>query len=426
MPSNTSISNHGSGPQNISSGDGPQYNNNASGIQINSSNFAGFNPFRELAMIERLPMENRGGMPSDDQPRCREDFHVAIICTLPLEYDAVSLVFDQFWDEDGDSYGRAHSDTNTYTTGSIGKHNVVLALLPNIGTVSAAGAAANFRSSYSAVKLTLLVGICGGVPGTGVDEILLGDVVISKTVIQHTLGRQYPNKFMTKDTVYDSLGRPNKDIRSLIASFETERGRRQLRQKAGQYLRDLQSAAIKERHRCSYQYPGVDEDKLFAASYHHKHRASQKCKCNQESDGLCEEAAQALCSTLMCDEGQLVRRERLLMKKDLGLDDAQCPEIFVGCVASGDTVMKSGEHRDRIARQRDIIAFEMEGAGIWDELPCIIIKGVCDYADSHKNKVWQPFAAATAASVMKAMLGRYALTEPSPSYSRVIPGSHVR
>ncbi|KKP06312.1 pfs domain-containing protein [Trichoderma harzianum] len=405
MPSNTSIRIHGSGPQNISSGDGPQYNNNSNGIQINSGNFVGFNPFRELKELERLPVENRGGMPSDDQPRSREDFH----------------------DEDGDSYGRAHGDTNTYTTGQIGKHNVVLALLPNMGTASAAGAAANFRSSYSAVKLTLLVGICGGVPGTGADEILLGDVVISKTVIQHTLGRQYPNEFVTKNTVYDSLGRPNKNVRTLIASFETERGRRQLRQKTGQYLRDLQSAALKERHRCSYQYPGVGEDKLFAADYRHKHRASQKCKCNQETDGLCEEAAQALCSTLMCDEGQLVLRQRLVMKKDLELDDAQCPEIFVGCVASGDTVMKSGEHRDRIARRRDIIAFEMEGAGIWNEVPCVIVKGVCDYADSHKNKVFQPFAAATAASVMKAMLGRYTLTESSSSHPRVaVPNSYVR
>ncbi|KAL6692963.1 hypothetical protein J3F84DRAFT_381203 [Trichoderma pleuroticola] len=89
--------------------------------------------------------------------------------------------------------------------------------------------------------------------------------------------------------------------------------------------------------------------------------------------------------------------------------------------------MKSGEHRDRIARQRDIIAFEMEGAGIWDEVPYVIVKGVCGYADSHKNKVWQPFAAATAASVMKAMLGRYTLTESSSSHPRVaVPNSHVR
>ncbi|KAI8670399.1 CCHC-type domain-containing protein [Fusarium keratoplasticum] len=71
--------------------------------------------------------------------------------------------------------------------------------------------------------------------------------------------------------------------------------------------------------------------------------------------------------------------------------------------------MKSGEDRDRIAVKHDLIAFEMEGAGAWDEVPCVVVKGICDYADSHKNKAWQEFAAATAASVAKAILGRYAV-----------------
>jgi hypothetical protein len=70
--------------------------------------------------------------------------------------------------------------------------------------------------------------------------------------------------------------------------------------------------------------------------------------------------------------------------------------------------MKSGEDRDRIAKTKGVIAFEMEGAGIWEEVPCLIIKGVCDYADCHKNKKWQNFAAATAASAAKAILERYA------------------
>lgn len=62
--------------------------------------------------------------------------------------------------------------------------------------------------------------------------------------------------------------------------------------------------------------------------------------------------------------------------------------------------MKSIEHRDKIARQHGITAFEMEGAGVWEQrLPCIIVNGVCDYADSYKDKAWQRFAAATAASV---------------------------
>jgi nucleoside phosphorylase len=66
--------------------------------------------------------------------------------------------------------------------------------------------------------------------------------------------------------------------------------------------------------------------------------------------------------------------------------------------------MKSGQDRDKIAKRQGVIAFEMEGAGVWDEVPCIVVKGVCDYADSHKNKIWQDFAAATAASATKALL----------------------
>jgi hypothetical protein len=57
--------------------------------------------------------------------------------------------------------------------------------------------------------------------------------------------------------------------------------------------------------------------------------------------------------------------------------------------------MKSGQHRDKIARKEKVIGFKMEGVGVWDNVPCIIIKGVCDYADSHKSKLWQAYAAAT-------------------------------
>lgn len=80
------------------------------------------------------------------------------------------------------------------------------------------------------------------------------------------------------------------------------------------------------------------------------------------------------------------------------------PKVHIGLVGSGDTVMKSGIDRDRIASRDKVIAFEMEGAGVWDVLPCIVVKGVCDYADSHKNKVWQGYAAATGAACMRAVL----------------------
>ncbi|KAL1852337.1 hypothetical protein Plec18170_006065 [Paecilomyces lecythidis] len=89
---------------------------------------------------------------------------------------------------------------------------------------------------------------------------------------------------------------------------------------------------------------------------------------------------------------------------DDNLEEAVRPSVYTGTIASADTVMKSGEHRNQVAQEEGIIAFEMEGAGVWDNLPCIIIKGVCDYADSSKNKMWQDYAAATAASGAKAFL----------------------
>lgn len=352
------------------------------------------------------------------KPSRREDFEVAIICALPLEYNAVSLAFDEFWDEDGDQYGRAIGDVNSYTTGRIGKYNVVLALLPQMGKANAAGAAASIRSSYNCLRLALLVGVCGGVPRAGDDgEILLGDVIISKNIVQYDFGRQYPDKFVRKDTVEDNLSRPNKDVRNLLATFETELGLERLQQRTAYFLKQLQANAMQRKRRVKYSYPGTADDKLFESSYRHKHRVSPTCICSDchgRIDPICDEALKSSCDDLGCDERYLVVRERLETKRQLDQtkDEEELePVIHVGSVASGDTVMKSGENRDRIAKKENVIAFEMEGAGVWEEVPCIVVKGVCDYADCHKSKKWQNFAAATAASTSKAILERYIQTD---------------
>ena len=69
--------------------------------------------------------------------------------------------------------------------------------------------------------------------------------------------------------------------------------------------------------------------------------------------------------------------------------------------------MKSAKERDRIAQENKIIGFEMEANGVWDEMPSLVIKAVNDYADSHKNDIWQRYAAASAAAAMKAFLSHW-------------------
>jgi nucleoside phosphorylase len=78
--------------------------------------------------------------------------------------------------------------------------------------------------------------------------------------------------------------------------------------------------------------------------------------------------------------------------------------------------MRHGVTRDNVARELDVICFEMEAAGLMDILPCLLICGICDYSDSHKNKEWQRYAAATAAAYARELIeeipiiGSYAKT----------------
>ncbi|RSL56983.1 hypothetical protein CEP54_008563 [Fusarium duplospermum] len=338
-------------------------------------------------------------------PASRNDFEIAIVCALRLEYDAVCHLVDEFWDG---NYGRAAGDPNEYTTGRIGLFNIVMVLLSGMGKVKAASATASLRSSYLNLELVLVTGICGGLPKTGSDkELVLGDVVVSNTVVQYDLGRRYPNEFETKDTLSDSLGRPPIHVQNLVARLATSRGIRWLEEQARSHLEKLWIQQRNEDEAADHRYPGAENDHLYPSSYLHKHRSTGLCRvCDDSPRAVCSASRKLSCRELGCDVRQSISRQRLQDSERLRL-----PGVFIGRFGSGDTVLKSGEDRDRIAKEHDLIAFEMEGAGAWDEIPCIIVKGICDYADSHKNKNWQKFAAATAASVAKALIEKYPRTD---------------
>ena len=67
--------------------------------------------------------------------------------------------------------------------------------------------------------------------------------------------------------------------------------------------------------------------------------------------------------------------------------------------------MRDGITRDRVSSELGgVLCFEMEAAGLMNSFPCLVVRGICDYADSHKNKQWQPYAAGTAAVCAKEVL----------------------
>jgi nucleoside phosphorylase len=297
----------------------------------------------------------------------------------------------------GQIYDKCEGDDNIYVNGRLGHHNIVLCYLPRPGKGNAASVASGLLISYTGVQLALVVGICGGAPYASCQQdIILGDVIISDAVVEYDSGRQYPIKFERKTDIQITLRSPPRGIRTLLAALKTSRSHSELQNKISTHCDTLCQVESRWRH------PGISEDVLYETSYHHKHHSQDGpavCPCfgGDSPDNICQKAVETDCNYLGCDSSQ-IRRHRHGVARTKAT-------IHIGKVASADTVMKSGEHRDEIIRTEGVIGFEMEGAGVWDNIPCIIIKGVCDYADSHKSKAWQSYAAAIGASAAKAFLG---------------------
>lgn len=231
----------------------------------------------------------------------------------------------------------------------------------------------------------------------------LGDVIISQSLVQYDFGRQFPKVFERKDTLEDSLSRPPLEVRSALAKLETDHHHRRMEDRTYQLLKELQQKLTRATH------PSAESDQLFEPSYLHQHRDPEICgTCRGEGGSrICADVVKMTCSDFGCKRHRVNRRKTLIEhqeRTEAGAVEAFPPSIHIGKMGSGNTVMRSGVHRDDIAEKDGIIAFEMEGAGVWEYFPSLVIKGVCDYADSHKNDQWQDYAAATAAACTKAFL----------------------
>jgi len=302
-------------------------------------------------------------------------YTVGWICALALELTAAR----QFLDDEHDAPDRvAANDTNAYTMGTMAGHNVVIAVLPEYGTNSAASAAANMLNSFPNIKFGLMVGIGGGAPSE-MNDIRLGDIVVSKPTNGH--GGVYQYDFGKKIQVREFLptGHLNQPPSAVLAALQKLQSNHE---NDGHQINEAIRTVLEKRPRLARKYrrPTPDQDCLYHASVEHPH----------EDDRSCEE----LCGT---EPSKVMQRHQ----READEDD---PAIHYGAIASANQVMKDAYLRDDLARKKGILCFEMEAAGLMNQFPCLVVRGVCDYSDSHKNKKWQGYAAMTAAAYTRDLL----------------------
>ena len=311
-----------------------------------------------------------------------DSYTIAWIAALPIERAAAEAMLDEEH-APPKGFSRHQTDTNLYTWGRVGEHNIVIASLHawGYGTTSAATTASSLLASLPAIRVGLLVGIGGGIarPDEGYD-IRLGDVVVSKpsrttgSVYQYDLIKAKPGD---KREMMPFFGRPPMVLLKALALIQADHERKE--SKVPQLLREMLEKNPKmgkqSKKSPAYVYQGGPSDRLFEASYEHL--------LGPDCSG--------------CDGAREVQRDSR---------ETTDPEIHYGIIASGNTLVKDSRTRDRILADvgEDCICLEMEAAGLMDHFPSLVIRGISDYADSHKNDRWQRYASATAAAYAKELL----------------------
>ncbi|KAH7187396.1 hypothetical protein DER44DRAFT_130688 [Fusarium oxysporum] len=304
-------------------------------------------------------------------------YTVGWICAIATEYLAAQLFLDE--EHDGPEFVSAN-DSNNYTLGKIGKHNVVIAVLPHgeYGISSAAGVAKDMLHSFPNVKIGLMVGIGGGAP-TPEHDIRLGDVVVSASghgkggVFQYDFGKAVQGQEF-QETGF--LNQPPTILRAAVHGLLT-----QYKRKGHQIDKHIDNILVENpRLKKEFQRPESSTDRLYYSSKVHPTDDQSGCAKTCGGDP----------STLV------VRPDRKEYEDN--------PAIHYGLIASSNRLMKDAPTRDTLAAKKGVLCFEMEAAGLMNHFPCLVIRGICDYSDSHKNKEWQGFAAMMAAAYAKDLL----------------------
>jgi nucleoside phosphorylase len=265
-----------------------------------------------------------------------EDYTVGWICALPVEFAAAI----QMLDEEHYPLPQDNTDIGAYTFGNIGKHNIVVACLPlgQTGTNAAAVVAERIRSRFKYIRFGLLVGIGGGVPS--IRDIRLGDVVVSQPnsgnggVVQYDFGKSTPSGF--KQTGF--LNTPPPILLNALAQYQAKN-----LDKRGGLTSHLFKPALTHLPATN----DLTDDVLFEATYNHS------------GSSTCED----------CDKERIVKRPMRNEGENM---------IHYGTIASGNQVIRDGTIRDRLSAELGgILCFEMEAAGLMNNFPCLVIRGIC-------------------------------------------------
>ncbi|GFF66045.1 conserved hypothetical protein [Aspergillus lentulus] len=329
------------------------------------------------------------------------DYTVGWICALAKEQTAATGMLDRIHS----LLPKPSNDPNAYTLGSIGKHNIVIACLPKgkYGTISASMVATWMVNTFPSIKVGLMVGIGGGIP----PKVRLGDIVVSVPVDQFPGVVQWDMGKAERGGSFKRTGALNNPPSALLTALTKLETQHEMHgSKIHGYLDDLGEKYPNLKPK--YTWSDALKDPLFTPETSHRPRSRW-----QAISSILLEMILALLSCLL---GWWVfapiyrGAEQVASTAHVEVVRTRSrpghTRVHYGLIASGNHVVKDAELRDSLDESLggNVLCIEMEAAGLMNDFPCVVIQGICDYADSQKNKDWQEYAAAVAAAYAKELL----------------------
>ena len=297
-----------------------------------------------------------------------ELYTVAWLAPLEIEAQAALRMLDN---RHRGRFPMGRGDDYVFQAGDVCGHNVIIATLPagqEYGTGSAAALASQVKRFFPNLWFGLLVGVAAGLPNLSRNpprDIRLGDILVALPegenagLVAYDLGKETGKDGFQLLRFGHVLANTETVVRSAIGSIKLRAPN-----DAQPILPYYERVKDKEHANGTFIDPGQERDTLY----------------HVDEDGV---------------EQQVKREPRPLAKRT---------RVWYGPIGSGEKLIKNARKRNELRDKHNVIGLEMEAAGTMNRIPVGVIRGVCDYGDEHKNKEWQPYAAAMAAAYAKVVL----------------------
>ncbi|PNP60329.1 hypothetical protein THARTR1_00353 [Trichoderma harzianum] len=278
-------------------------------------------------------------------------------------------------------------DTNAYSLGKMGGHNIVIAGLPygEYDVSSAVAVATDMLRSFPNIRIGLIVGIGGTAPSSK-HNVRLGDVVVSAPLDRIESGFPYMFGEGMQQRMFDMTG-------SLIQQ------------------QTLVRTAV-NRLKAYYQTRGHQIEENISSVLEKFPNLRQMCR---QPQSISNELHKSTVNRLLCTEEDYTTScgndVWMLVSQPERTQIEDKTSVHYGLIAPKGQVLKDTILQDRVIRDKDVLCLDTIAAGSMYCFPCLAIRGICDYSDSNKNGEWRDYAVMVAAACAKDLLNEISKQE---------------